>query len=410
MKRMDRLLLSLLLAGCATADGADGRTLSVTVPAVSEGFSRALLQATRTDLHAGHSVRLLLDEQELQATEQAVREARRSVHIEMLIWGPGEASDRLLAILRDRAEAIECRVLVDALGSRDFDEALRRKVEAAGCRVRVFRPLGDKDSHDMFARLHRKLVIVDGEVALTGGFGIDDQWLKDRGDDKRWRDTSVIVRGPVVRDMQAVFARDWLEAGGDLLPEEDFPKLPSGGAARAGFVSSSGRYGPTNAEHMSLLVAGAARTRLWLAVAYFAPSEAILERLEDRARAGVDVRLMLPGPVNDIVPFMAAQRAVYKRLLSAGVRVWEYQPAMMHAKTMLVDDRLSVIGSTNFDRFALDKFEEGSLVVDDGPLAAALAQSFELDMTRAKEMTLDDHPDGGVFGWAVRATVKFLAR
>jgi cardiolipin synthase len=158
---------------------------------------------------------------------------------------------------------------------------------------------------------------------------------------------------------------------------------------RGGFVDSIGKLGITDAERMVRVVIAAARKRLWIANAYFTPPNAVLEQLVHKAHEGVDIRVLAPGPVHDVPIVRASQRSTYERLLKAGVRIWEYQPSMMHAKTLLVDDWLSVVGSTNLDALSLNKLAEGSLVLADEEFARKLERCWDKDMECSWEITLE---------------------
>jgi cardiolipin synthase len=200
----------------------------------------------------------------------------------------------------------------------------------------------------------------------------------------------VWVQGPAVRGLQVAFAQNWQEAGGSLLPAEAFPEqIPSEGEARAGFVASTGGPVLTDAERMMLLAIASARERLWIANSYFIPTGPIRDMLIAKVKEGVDVRVLVPGRHHDIAPVHAGQRASYAPLLESGVRIWEYEVSMMHSKTLLVDGRLSVVGSTNMDPLALRVSEEGSLVVEDEELAAQLARAFEEDLRHSREVRWD---------------------
>jgi cardiolipin synthase len=154
-------------------------------------------------------------------------------------------------------------------------------------------------------------------------------------------------------------------------------------------VDSIGKLGITDAERMVRVVIAAARKRLWIANAYFTPPNSIMEQLVHKAHEGVDVRVLGPGPVHDVPLVRASQRSTYEQLLNAGVRIWEYQPSMMHAKTLLVDDWLSVVGSTNLDALSLNKLGEGSLVLADKEFAGKLERGWERDLECSREITLD---------------------
>lgn len=374
------------------------------MPEGPEGISQAFFQSMGVALEPGHRVELVDNGRIFDVIEEEVRAARSSIHILSYIWRPGDVSDRLIRAVREREPGVACRVLVDPLGSINF-EPVSKELVAAGCETRLFRPIqgsiASLDLRRMLARTHRKLVVRDGEVGVTGGFGIWKSWEGNARNAEEWRDTNVRVWGPAVRGMQQAFAENWQEAGGDYLPPECFPPLAPEGEARAGFVGSTGETFLSDGRRMTLVAIAAAQRRLWIANSYFIPSDDISDMLILKAKQGVDVRVLAPGRHHDIAPVHAGQRASYARLLEGGVRIWEYELSMMHSKTILVDERLSVIGSTNMDPLSLDQVEEGSLVVEDAALAAALAASFERDLTHSREIHAS--------GWRRRGLFRKLA-
>jgi cardiolipin synthase len=241
------------------------------VPEGPDGVSSALFQSTGVALEPGHRVELVNNGRIFDAIEEEVRAARSSIHILSYIWRPGEPSDRLIRALSERQPGVSCRVLVDPLGSVNF-EAVAPRLEAVGCETRLFRPiqgaLASLDVRRMLARMHRKLVVRDGEVGITGGWGIWKSWMGDARNGDEWRDTNIRVWGPAVRGLQQAFAENWQEAGGDFLPPECFPPLASEGEARAGFVGSTGETFLSDGRRMTLVAIGAARHRLWIANSY----------------------------------------------------------------------------------------------------------------------------------------------
>jgi cardiolipin synthase len=285
------------------------------------------------------------------------------------------------------------------------------RLEQARCDVHVFRPLGDDAVGPSRARNHRKIVVIDGRVAFTGGFGISDEWLGDGVHDHGWRDTAIRVEGPGTRQLQLSFAQHWLESRGQLLPEKEVTSVQQpAGEARTAFVSSSASVGATPADRMTQLTFLSARSRLWISNAYFTPSEDIISELESRSRAGVDVRLLVPGPIHDQPSMREGQRSFYRRLLAAGVKIWEYQPSMMHSKTVLADDRLSIVGSMNLDPLSLNLLEEGSLAVEDERAAAELAAAFERDLRNAKRIEDGAKEIPGFWGSLVREAFRQVGR
>jgi cardiolipin synthase len=245
-------------------------------------LSQALFQSTGVALEPGHRVELVNNGHIFDTIEEEVRAARSSIHILSYIWRPGEPSDRLIRALRERQPGVACRVLVDPLGSLNF-EAVAPELSAVGCETRLFRPIqgaiASLDMRRMLARMHRKLVVRDGEVGITGGWGIWKSWEGEARKAAEWRDTNIRAWGPAVRQMQQAFAENWLEAGGDFLPPECFPPLPPAGELRAGFVGSTGETFLSDGRRMTLVAIGAARRRLWIANSYFVPSDDISDML-----------------------------------------------------------------------------------------------------------------------------------
>jgi cardiolipin synthase len=357
------------------------------VPPPGDGFSAALSQHLGVTVHAGNRVGFINDDRLFDALAEDIREARSSIHILSYIWKNGQASDRILAALIPRARAgVECRIIVDAFGSMTFEEdGVGPALRAAGCDVREFRPPAISD----IARNHRKIVVIDGRIGVTGGFGIRDDWLLAQDGDPRWRDTNVRIAGPVVADMQRAFAENWLECGAPLLPASVFPAIEADGPVRAAFVASTASPYATRAERLMQLVIASARKQLWIENAYFVPSEPISDQLERKAKSGVDVRLIAPGKKSDSTPSFILQRNEYGELIESGVRVFEYQPTMMHAKTVLVDGLLAVVGSVNLEPLSLNSLEEGALVMEGAEVARDLEAQFLADAKRSKELGRD---------------------
>jgi cardiolipin synthase len=347
----------------------------------------ALMQATGVSLTDGNRLTWRHDGAVFDAIEEAVRAARHSVHVDVYIWKPGQPGERLADLIARRArEGVAVRILVDPMGSTGFDDALCPGLRAAGCDVRYFRE-PKRRPFSLTGRNHRKLVVVDGRIGFTGGFGISHEWDGDGLSPGSWRDANAEVEGPVVRQMQAAFAAHWLETGGALLPREELERSAPCGEARAAYVTSMDVEGLSHARWVTHIALMAARRRAWIANAYFVPPPELLGALTLLPARGVETRLLLPGPHQDhpIVTFL--QRRHYRHMERRGLRVWEYQPSMMHAKTMLLDDRMVVVGSINLDFLSMEWLEEGCLVVDDRPFAAALEQRWLVDLSRSRQVT-----------------------
>jgi cardiolipin synthase len=385
-----------LLAGCDFRGIRPEFALTGAMPLTSDvkgEFTSALFQTTGARMLAGHRWVLVENGSVFAAIMSDIGQAQRSINFSEYIWEPGEASDRMVQALAARPANVQCRVLVDALGSPAFAKQVAPRLREIGCEARVFRPLLVRN---LLERNHRKLVVIDGRIAYLGGFGVRDEWRSKRrrffGRAHRrfaneWRDDNIRLSGPVVNDVQRAFAQNWQEAGGALLPQEDLPIIAPQGDARVAFVSSSAGY-VTDSERLVHLLIGAARRRVYIANAYFVPDESLLRLLMEKARQGVEVRVIAPGVKNDLPLVEIGQRQMYKELLGAGVHVYEYQPAMMHSKTMLIDDRLAMIGSLNLNLLSMSRLEEAVFVIDDPKLVQALDLSWLADLTDSREVKL----------------------
>ena len=378
------LVTPLGLSLCNSTRPGDPFVLRAEVPPPGPGFDPALFQTLGVWFQGGHTITMLDNGRVFDTLIEDLGRARSSIHIAMYIWEAGVASSRVSGALIERAKAgVPCRILVDAFGSSDFEDTVAPALTRAGCEVRVFRPLPGAAP---LARNHRKMVVIDGAIAITGGFGIRDNWLGDGVTNEAWRDANVRFVGPAVRDAQQAFAENWQEAGGALLPATAFPEPARDGESRAAFVASTAAPVVTRAERLTQLVMAAAKRRLWIVNAYFAPSAPILDLLQRQAASGVDVRLLVPGKKSDSKPALAKAHTHYDALRAAGVQLWEYQPSMIHSKTMLADDQLVVIGTINLDPLSLNKLDDAALVVDDAAVARELERAFLADCKHARRL------------------------
>ena len=344
-------------------------------------LATTLYQGLGVELRPGHTVEVIANGDVIERVATEVKKAKRSIDIVMYIWEPGVASTMVSTALAARARGVACRIVVDAFGSPTFDRILRPELTAAGCEVHVFRPL---PGIDPIARNHRKILIFDGQVAIIGGLGVRDDWLGDGVHGYGWRDTGALFTGPAVREAQQAFAENWQEAGGAALPAIDLAPSPATGTVTAAWIASTSSTVVTRAERLTQIVITQAKHRLWITNAYFAPSPAIVDLLQRKAEAGVDVRLLVPGDKSDVPAALRTGRELYPRLRNSGVKIWEYLPVMIHAKTMLADADLTVIGSINLDPLSLNKLDENALLIKDPATAARLEAMFTADTALAK--------------------------
>lgn len=355
-----------------------------------EGFSNALYQAVGVELLAGNEVESINNGAFFDALDTEIKAARQSINIVVFIWRAGEPSDRLVASIIERVkDGVDCRILADHVGSLAFEKEVKPTLEQAGCKVFVFRKLQSRLS---VARNHRKIFVIDGKVAFTGGVGIFKNWLGDGRHPDEWRESNVRVRGPAVAQMQQAFAENWIEETEAFLPRSEFPELPRAGNIEAGFVTSTSSDHISRAERVTQLMISVAKKRVWIGNAYFLPSPGLLDLLSEKVREGVDVRVMTVSGATDHPEVLMQQRTQYHSLLEAGVRIYEYQPTMFHPKTMLVDDQLSMVGSINFDKLSQDWLEEGSLVIHDRAFAKKLELDWEADTLLCHEILPSKNP------------------
>jgi len=356
----------------------------------SDGFLRAAEALTGAPISWGSEVELLINgDQIFPRYLRAIREARETVCLLTYVYWRGDIAHEVADALCERARAgVECNVLIDAVGGMKLEPEVLDRMTDAGVRVSRFRPVKPYAVRRVTNRTHRKILIADGRVGLTGGVGIAEEWTGNAQDPDHWRDTHVCVTGPVVRGLFGAFAENWLEATGEVLVGPGYlpeiPERPGGGPMMV--VRSSAGVGDTNVEALYYLVIAAAQRRLDLTAAYFVPRPAFTEALQDAAERGVRVRVLVPGPNIDKPPVRVAGRAAYDDLLDVGVEVYEYLPTMLHAKTMVVDDIWSSVGSVNFDNRSFQLHDEATLCVQSREFAAQLTEQFERDLAVSERM------------------------
>jgi cardiolipin synthase len=312
----------------------------------------------------------------------AIGSAEHTVDMMTFVYWQGEIARRFAEALADRAgRGVRVRLLLDGFGSRLIAKEQLELMERAGVQVSWFRkPLWIspvKQNH----RCHRKVLVVDEQVAFTGGVGIAEEWCGDARDETEWRDTHAEVRGPAVDGIAAAFAQNWAECHDELFDARDrFTELPPAGEAVIQVVRGSASFGWQDMQTLMRVVIESARRRLRLSTAYFAPDRFFVGLLCAAARRGVEVDVLLPGPHTDKRVCVLAGQQHYEELLACGVRIWQYQPTMMHAKIVTMDGVASLIGSTNFNRRSLDHDEEIMLAVLDAELTSTLDRHFDDDL------------------------------
>ncbi|MFE7767258.1 phosphatidylserine/phosphatidylglycerophosphate/cardiolipin synthase family protein [Streptomyces sp. NPDC057438] len=312
----------------------------------------------------------------------AIRRAEHTVDMMTFVYWRGDIAREFAEALAERARAgVRVRLLLDGFGSRLIESEQLETMERAGVQVAWFRkplylsPL--KQNH----RCHRKVLVVDEEIAFTGGVGIAQEWCGDARDENEWRDTHVEVRGPAVDGVAAAFAQNWAECHEELFDDRDrFIEHRPQGDAIVQVVRGSASIGWQDMQTLIRVMLESAEERFRLATAYFSPDVYFVELLCAAARRGVRVEILLPGPHTDKRVCQLAGQHHYEDLIACGVRIYQYQPTMMHAKVITVDGVAALIGSTNFNRRSLDHDEEIMLAVLDEGFTCTLDDHFDADV------------------------------
>lgn len=352
---------------------------------------------------ASNRVELLNDAAEFYpAVEKAIRDARDHVHLLFYIWNDDATGRRFRDLLVEKAKAgVHVRVLCDAFGSPRVRGPLMDPLRQAGGKVSVFLPPKFLTrSPAINFRNHRKIVVADGRFGFVGGLNIGDEYTEN------WHDVAIAIRGPAVDQLQEVFVDDWFFAcGEDITSKRYFGKwreddaaagesaevnTGSDGADATCAVVASGPHTANNSLHDALFISlTRARRRVYITTPYFIPDQAIMTALRTAVYRGVDVRVLLPGK-SDAPWVRLAARSYYSHLLRAGVRLYEYQPTILHAKSVLFDDDVSVVGSANMDLRSFKLNFEATCFIQSRRLAARLAAVFQQDLRASREVTLKE--------------------
>lgn len=364
-------------------------------PAVSDPlFPRTVELFTETHIEPGNNVQILVNGNgTYPPIWRDIASAKRTVTVQMYYSQPGAVADSMAKYLKERARArVRVLLLMDAFGSQPLKGEWVDSLKAAGVEFAWLRPLRWYTLHKATQRSHVRVIVVDGRVGYTGGFGLADYWLGDGHHEDQWRETNVRFAGPSVAALQAAFASGWAEATGELLTGDMFfpsAAFADGGEVNAGLMHSIPTIGSTPAERFLALSIAGSRKTLYVSNSYFVPTDDFCNLLIKAVKRGVDVRVLTVSSKTDVKTTWYAGRSSYEKLLKDGVRIYEYQPTMMHAKTMVVDGLFSAIGSLNFDNRSLAFNNESELLALDPGVGATMDSIFMDDLRYAHEMKLE---------------------
>lgn len=363
------------------------------LPSVRDSlFSRTLELFAGMQIEPGNKLEVLANGATYPRLWEDLRSAQQTITVQMYFSKPGAVADSMAKILAERARAkVRVLLLLDAFGSQGLRGAWEDNLKRAGVEVAWLRPLHWYTLHKAAQRSHVRVVVVDGRVGYTGGFGLADYWLGDGRSEDEWRESNARFEGPSVAQLQATFSSGWAEATGELITGDLFfppAAFAEVGTIEAGVLHSVPTIGSTPAERfLALSITGARRT-LYISNSYFVPDDDFRDLLIRAAKRGVDVRVLTAGDKSDVKTTVYAGRARYPELLKGGVRVYEYVPTMMHAKTFVVDGVWSTVGSLNFDNRSLVFNNESNIVALDDSVGATLDSLFLEDLRYSKEIKL----------------------
>jgi cardiolipin synthase len=388
------LLLVVLLAGCAKV-----RAINE-IPEIELGdpaFFPTIEALTDASIVAGNSVELLHNGDVFAAMLRDIGRARSTITFAQYLFKGGSLAERFAQSFAERCRAgVRVHVLLDSHGSSEVPEEIPAMIRNAGCRLEYFRRV--RAPHIILPwkllrynyRNHRRILVIDGKIGFTGGYGISDTWLGDGRTLDHWRDTNVRIQGPAVKFLQGAFIESWLETTGELLGGDGFlPRVAVAGETPAQFVKSSPVGGSFQNYLLYLLSINAAKKSILLANPYFIPDERMIDSLLEATRRGVRVVVLVPGKIDHQITYWASRRH-YGRMLLGGVELFEYMAALLHSKTMVVDGLWATVGSTNFDNRSFALNEELNLTLYDQAVAARLVQAFAEDLKHSRRVTYEE--------------------
>jgi len=382
-------IVCVLLAACGRSS--PPRALP-DVPVDGAAFAATVQAHTAAAVTTDNHVELLLNGDEIfPAKLAAIRSARTSITYAEYFYAEGPVAGEIAEALAERCRAgVQARVLVDGVGALSMKREHRRTIESAGCRFATFRPIGPLAFHRNNHRNHRRVLVVDGRVGITGGSGVSWKWMGNGRAPEHWRDTDVRLEGPVVEQLQAAFAENWREATGEMLGGPAF--LPGARRVEGGVVaqvvrSSRGDGGEWMSNLFLLAIAGARRS-IHVTNPYFVPDRPLTEGFIAAARRGVRVIVLVPGVIDHALVREAGRRN-FGELLQAGIEIHEYQPALLHSKAMVVDGVWATVGSTNLDHRSFALNDELNVAVYDAGFGAALERAFAADVAMSKRVTYE---------------------
>jgi cardiolipin synthase len=402
MKHLKRwVAAAIFLWGCARVIPVDK------VPAIVVGepaFFPTIEAYTDAPIVGGNQVQLLFNGDEtFPAMLRDIKTAKSTITFAQYLYTNGALAYELAEAFSERCRAgVHVHILIDSQGSGEIPEDIPSIMRDAGCQVKFFRRVEAPQvllPWKLFKynyRNHRRVLVIDGRLGFTGGYGISEAWTGDGRTPEHWRETNARVEGPIVHQLQAAFTESWLEATGTVLGGDAyFPRLESVGKVSAQMVKSSPAGGSFQNYLLFLLSITSAKKSILITNPYFIPDDRMIQALLEAAARGVEVIVLVPGKIDHQITYRAS-RQNYGRILLGGIRIFEYTPALLHAKTMVIDSVWATVGSTNFDNRSFALNEELNLTVYNAGLARRLEEAFTEDLRYARKITYEEWNSRGI--------------
>jgi cardiolipin synthase len=356
-------------------------------------FPRALEYLLGSPFLEGNQIEPLYNGVQIfPAMLKAIASAQKTITFEAYIYWSDHIGQKFIEALTERARAgVKVHVLVDWLGSRKMRDEDVEKMKSAGVEIEIYRPPSWSNLTRMNNRTHRRILIIDGNLAFTGGVGINDDWDGNADLPTRWRDSQFRLRGPVVSYLQGTFMENWLKISPEVHHSRNyFPPQEKVGSVVAQVFKSSPQAGSENVRLMYLLAIASARKNILLESAYFVPDETTIEELIKARQRGVRIQVIVPGPFIDAELAKNASQALWGEMLKEDIEIYRYQPSRFHCKVMIVDEYFVSLGSTNFDDRSFRLNDEANVNILDTTFAKSQMETFENDKSKSLKMTLQE--------------------
>jgi cardiolipin synthase A/B len=402
MKRLHCLFAIFVFLGCAKVLAVRG------VPEITLGeasFFRTIEAHTDAPIVSGNRIEVLLNGDEtFPRMLREIRRAKSTITFAQYLYEDGAIARELAQAFAERCRAgVKADILLDSHGSGKAPSHIIETMKDAGCHVEYFRRVEAEGIIFPWKllrynyRSHRRVLVIDGRIGFTGGYGISEAWTGDGRTPEHWRDTNARIEGPVVSFLQAAFAESWLETTGIAIGGDGyFPSLDSAGNVPAQIVKSSPTGGSFQNYMLFLLSITSAKKSILITNPYFIPDNVMTEALVKAAKRGVQVVVLLPGEIDSQLTYTAS-RSHYGPLLLGGVQIFEYRASLMHAKTIVIDSVWSTIGSTNFDNRSFALNQEINLTVHDSDIAHRLEEIFQEDLKYSQQITYEQWRSRNIF-------------